>query len=215
MAEYYMFNKPLGCITARCDERHKTVMDYFPEEKRSTLFPVGRLDKDTEGFLIVTNDGSLCYNLMKPENIVKKTYFFHALCKEGRVFGKDEIRKLEKGVGIFKDRDALTAPAKVDIMGTGALRDIKALLVGKDTRVSNRRGDMPIVTGLITITEGKKHQVRRMIGYLGARVVYLKRVCIAGVELDASLPLGNYRPLTEDEIKALFSSFPHPHFRKE
>ena len=70
MKEYYMFHKPRGCITARRDARHATVMDYFPEDKRDELFPVGRLDKDTEGFLLVTNDGALAYNLMMPEREV-------------------------------------------------------------------------------------------------------------------------------------------------
>ena len=77
--EYYLLNKPSGCITARRDPRHKTVMDLFPEEKRDLLFPVGRLDRDTEGLLLVTDDGVLCARLLSPENGIEKTYFFYAL----------------------------------------------------------------------------------------------------------------------------------------
>ena len=92
MMEYYMFNKPSGCITARRDERHKTVMDYFPEEKRDLIFPVGRLDKDTEGFLLVTNDGQLFHELMMPERKVSKTYFFWA---KGTIT-EDKISELDE-----------------------------------------------------------------------------------------------------------------------
>ena len=75
---YYMFNKPRGCITACRDERHKTVMDYFPREEREGLFPVGRLDKDTEGFLIITDDGQLSFRVTSPEHEIEKTYVFYA-----------------------------------------------------------------------------------------------------------------------------------------
>lgn len=197
MLEYYMFHKPRGCVTARRDERHKTVMDYFPEEKRDVLFPVGRLDKDTEGFLIVTNDGNLCFELMKPEHEVPKMYFFWA---QG-ILTEDNIRELESGVSIYKNKE--TAPAKITIEKTANLRDIKELLTGNDTKISNRRGDLPVVCGYITITEGKKHQVKRMIGYAGCRVVYLKRVKIGGVMLDEALPIGQYRALRSDELELL------------
>ena len=203
MAEYYMFNKPVGCISARCDARHKTVMDYFPEEKRNIIFPVGRLDKDTEGFLIVTDDGALCHKLMSPESHIAKTYFFYAICKDGHVFSGEDIKAVESGVRIYKNKDTVTAPSNVNIVGTGVLGDIKGLLCGKDVKLSERRGNMQTVSGFVTVTEGKKHQVRRMIGYLGARVVYLKRVSIGGVELDGSLVPGEYRKLTECELNIL------------
>ncbi len=203
MSEYYMFNKPLGCITARRDLRHKTVMNYFPDEKRDVLFPVGRLDKDTEGFLLVTDDGELCHHLMMPESHIEKMYFFHALCKNGNPFSEKAINLFEKGINIFPDSEALTAPAKLEIIGEGVLSDIKPYLCEKDAKISGRRGELPIVSGYITITEGKKHQVRRMIGYFGARVVFLRRVSINGVMLDKSLPLGEYRSLTNDELMLL------------
>ena len=84
MYDYIMFHKPSGCITARRDERHKTIMDYLPEEIRDTHFPVGRLDKDTEGLLLITNDGRLTRKLLMPEHKVEKTYYFMA---EGEMLG--------------------------------------------------------------------------------------------------------------------------------
>ena len=107
-----MFNKPSGCITARRDERHKTVMDYFPQEKRDLIFPVGRLDKDTEGFLLVTNDGQLFHELMMPERKVSKTYFFWA---KGTIT-EDKISELESGAAIYPDKSELTAPAILKIV---------------------------------------------------------------------------------------------------
>lgn len=97
---YYMFNKPKGCITARTDEKHKTVMDYFPEDMRHILHPVGRLDKDTEGFLIITNDGIFNQRLMHPEFHVPKTYYFHAL----GILDDEKIRKLQSGVELIGEK---------------------------------------------------------------------------------------------------------------
>ena len=202
MKEYYMFHKPRGCITARRDARHATVMDYFPEDKRDELFPVGRLDKDTEGFLLVTNDGNLAFNLMMPEREVPKTYFFWA---QG-ILSEENVSRLECGVSIYKDTERITAPARIEILETSTLRDIKDLLTGDDTKVSNRRGDLPVTSGLITITEGKKHQVKRMIRYAGCRVVYLKRLKIGTLSLDESLPKGKYRELTPEELENIKSA---------
>ena len=202
MKEYYMFHKPRGCITARRDARHATVMDYFPEDKRDELFPVGRLDKDTEGFLLVTNDGNLAFNLMMPEREVPKTYFFWA---QG-ILSEENVSRLEGGVSIYKDTERITAPARIEILETSTLRGIKDLLTGDDTKVSNRRGDLPVTSGLITITEGKKHQVKRMIRYAGCRVVYLKRLKIGTLSLDESLPKGKYRELTPEELENIKSA---------
>ena len=202
MSEYYMFHKPRGCITARCDARQKTVMDYFTDDKRDILFPVGRLDKDTEGLLIITDDGRLCFDLMNPQNEVPKTYFFWA---QG-ILTEDKIRELESGVNIYKNRGAGTAPAKITVESIGLLREIKNLLVGNDIKISNRRGELPVVSGYITITEGKKHQVKRMLGYAGCRVVYLKRISIGEVFLDNNLHPGEYRTLNPCELDKLNKS---------
>lgn len=98
---YYMFNKPMGCVTARHDELHKTVMDYFPEEQRLRLHPVGRLDLDTEGLLIVTDDGKLDGLLMQPGRHVEKQYFFRAL---GNI-DEDKARLIESGIALYHKAD--------------------------------------------------------------------------------------------------------------
>ncbi len=199
MAEYYMFNKPRGCITARRDERHKTVMDYFPEEKRDVLFPVGRLDGDTEGFLLVTDDGELCYKLLRPEHHIPKTYFFIAL----GALTDEKIALLEGGIKIYKNSELITSPAKIEDVRTLTYKDITEHLPEKERRMSERRASLPAVSAFVTITEGKKHQVRRMLRHVGCKIVYLKRVKMAELSLDAALPLGEYRALTDAELEIL------------
>jgi 16S rRNA pseudouridine516 synthase len=199
MLEYYMFHKPRGCVSARCDERHKTVMDYFPEEKREKLFHVGRLDKDTEGLLIITNDGKLCYELMNPEKEVEKTYFFWA---QGKLT-EESIKELEAGADVYNGKQKITSPAKIKIENVATLKDIKGLLCESDLKLSKKKGDLAVTSGYITITEGKKHQVKRMLKYAGCRVVYLKRLKIGGLNLDFDLPPGAYRRLTEEELSKL------------
>lgn len=197
--EYYMLHKPRGCITARRDARHKTVMDIFPEEKRDLLFPVGRLDKDTEGLLIVTNDGMLSFDLMNPAHKVSKTYFFWALGEPS----KEKLSELERGVRIYAGNEDVTSPATVRVLETATLFDISDLLDYEDTKMSKRRGELPVYSGTITITEGKKHQVKRMIRYAGNRVLYLKRLSISGLTLDPELRPGEYRALTDEELSLL------------
>ena len=197
--EYYVFNKPRGCITARRDERHKTVMDYFPEEMRDRIFPIGRLDKDTEGMLIFTDDGPLFYDLMQPDKKVSKTYFFWA---KGNIT-EEKIRELRAGAAIYPDKSILTSPAKLEILERRALIDIKHLLTDEDEKLTRKKGETPVFSGLLTITEGKKHQVKRMIKYAGCKVVYLKRVAIGALSLDENLKLGEYRSLTDKELLKL------------
>jgi len=196
---YYMFNKPATCITARRDPRHKTVMDYFPEELRDVVFPVGRLDKDTEGLLLVTNDGELTFRLLSPNYRKKKTYFFYA---KG-VPDEEKLKELATGVNIYADRDWLSAPAEVNITEKLTLGDIKEFLCEEDRVLAIKKPDLHVIGGFITITEGKKHQVKRMIRYTGPKVVYLKRVSFSGIELDENLKKGEYRALTEEELSIL------------
>ena len=197
-----MFNKPLGCITARRDERHATVMDYFPEEERSILFPVGRLDKETEGFLLVTDDGDLCFRLLRPEHHIPKSYFFVATGS----LSNDEIRLLEDGVKIYKNRDLITSPAKIEDVRALTFADICEYLPEKERRMPERRAAMPACSGIITVTEGKKHQVRRMLRHVGCKIVHLKRIKMGKIPLDPSLPAGKYRPLTDEELEILKNS---------
>lgn len=202
MPRYYMFHKPKGAVTARRDARHKTVMDYFPEEDRDILFPVGRLDKDTEGFLIVTDDGAFTYKLLSPESGISKTYFFYAL----GVPDEEKLAELSRGVSIYKNRTDKTAPAEIEITEHTTLKEISDFIDYDARTLLTRRGELPCVGGFVTITEGKKHQVKRMVRYTGAKVVYLKRVSIGTLPLDPTLPLGEYREMTNEEIIAISKS---------
>ncbi|MBO5945100.1 MAG: pseudouridine synthase [Clostridia bacterium] len=199
MPEYYILNKPQGVITARRDPRHPTVMDLFPEEKREVLFPVGRLDKDTEGLLIITDDGRLNASLLSPQHHVKKTYLFYAL---GTL--SEEVREeIEEGIKLYPTREVHSLPAEVTILGTLPISAIKEKLSPNDTKRSNRRPDTPVIYGTVTVTEGKKHQVKRMLMYGGCRIVYLKRLSMGNLTLDEALLPGEYRSLTEGELSLL------------
>ena len=197
-----MFHKPGGCITARRDERHKTIMDYLPEEIRDTHFPVGRLDKDTEGLLLITNDGRLTRKLLMPEHKVEKTYYFMA---EG-VLDDERLDEVRHGARIYYNRENPTAPSEVEIISTGTLGDVTTPLSEDDRILKMKKPYLPTVEGIVKITEGKKHQVKRMVRYAGARVIYLKRLTMATLSLDESLEKGSYRHLTSEELSALFKS---------
>lgn len=197
---YYMLNKPKGVISACSDARERTVLDLFPEGEREGLFHVGRLDKDTEGLLIVTDDGALCHRLMMPEHKVKKTYRFVAMGE----LSEESARRLESGVDIgSRDKLVMTAPANITIIRVGVIGDYKDRLSPLDLKTAARRPILPVTEGEITVTEGKKHEVKRIIGNAGCRVIYLKRLSIGGLTLDGGLPTGEYRPLTECEIDNL------------
>lgn len=169
--EYYMFYKPAGCVTATTDPVHKTVLDYFEGVSHRELFPVGRLDIDTEGLLLLTDDGPLCHQLLAPGRHVEKTYFARV---EGEL-NQDKIPLFAQGLDIGDEK--LTRPAKLEILKTGECSEI-----------------------LLTITEGRFHQVKRMFEAVGSKVLYLKRVSMGGVVLDETLKPGEYRALKEDEL---------------
>lgn len=168
---YYMLNKPQGVVSATADNHDRTVLDLLKDAPGKDLFPVGRLDKDTEGLLLITNDGELSHNLLSPKKHVDKTYLVET--KEPVV--KDMILKLEQGVDIGEEK--LTLPAKVNKL--------------EDKKIE------------LTITEGKFHQVKRMLKAVDNEVVYLKRLSMGSLKLDTELALGEYRSLTDDEITAL------------
>ncbi len=196
-----MFNKPRGCITACSDARQKTVMDYIPNSEREGLFPIGRLDKDTEGFLILTDDGAFSFNVSNPKSFVEKTYFFWA---KGTL-DDEKIRRLNEGVLIQSKKGILSAPARAEKIEEATLRDISHLLPDEDPVRLNltKRGDVKVTAVKITITEGKKHQVKRMAKAVGMTVVYLERIAIAGVILDRTLVRGAFRSLTDEEIEKI------------
>ncbi|NFR85598.1 MULTISPECIES: pseudouridine synthase [unclassified Clostridium] len=192
---YYMFNKPSGCITATKDNVHKTVFDYFDKDMNG-VFHVGRLDKDTEGLLLLTNDGEFEHKVMYPEKHVEKTYFFWAL---GSLDDEDK-KQLQKGVFIGSN-EALTKPAKIDIHKSGSYIEFKEEIPINSLK---NKDHQPVVSGYLTISEGQKHQVKRMLKAVGCYVIYLKRISIGGLKLDESLKMGDYRDLTELEINSIF-----------
>lgn len=177
---YLMLNKPPGVVSATEDSRDRTVVDlladeYIPFEP----FPVGRLDKDTEGLLLLTNDGKLAHNLLSPRKHVPKTYFAEV---EGKVDGTDAAA-FEKGVEL--DDGYVTMPAKLVILKEGDPAE------GRVSKIE------------LTIMEGKFHQVKRMFQSVGKKVVYLKRIAMGPLLLDEHLSTGQYRELTEDELELL------------
>ena len=181
MCHYYILHKPAGVITATEDNRQDTVMSLLKDVKDvslSKLFPVGRLDKDTEGLLLITDDGELSHRLLSPKKHVEKSYLVHL--KE--VISKDAIQKLETGVDIGDD--ALTLPAKVKVLD--------------DKRIE------------LTITEGRYHQVKRMLLAVGNEVTYLKRISMGGLALPNDLEKGSFRALTESEIALLQNGKENP-----
>ena len=165
-----MLNKPKGVVSATVDNVHTTVIDLINEYKYLDLFPVGRLDIDTEGLLLITNDGTLSHNLLSPKKHVDKTYLLNTNVS----LSDSDMRKLEEGVCLDSE---LTLPAKIE-----KINDLEYLL---------------------TIHEGKFHQVKRMIDALGKKVTYLKRISFGPLILDENLALGSYRYLTDDEILKL------------
>ncbi len=172
--EYYMLNKPAGVISATEDRREKTVVDLITDKKRKDLFPVGRLDRDTEGLLLITNDGELAHRLLSPVKHVDKVYY----AKIDGIVTEADVEAFQKGVDIGEEKP--TRPARLRILISDEVSEIE-----------------------LTIREGKFHQVKRMFHAVGKEVVYLKRLRMGTLVLDESLKTGAYRPLTEEEITKL------------
>jgi len=172
---YLMLNKPQDVVSATWDAKLETVIDLVPEEYlHYDLFPVGRLDIDTEGLLIITNDGVLSHRLLSPKKHVPKTYYAEVL---GEVT-EDDIKAFESGVTL--DDGYKTKPAELKILNSGEYSEIE-----------------------LTITEGKFHQVKRMFESVGKKVEYLKRIKMNELELDEELELGEMRELSDEEFALL------------
>lgn len=176
--EYYMLNKPQGTVSATEDSRYPAVIDLIKDKKRKDLFPAGRLDVDTEGLLLITNDGNLAHCLLSPKKHVDKEYF-------ARITGTlpaDAVQKFQEGLVL--DDGVKTRPAQLTLLNEGSLT----------------------AEVVLTIHEGKFHQVKRMFQALDCQVVYLKRIAMGPLRLDESLKPGQYRSLTAEErtkLKAL------------
>lgn len=168
---YYLLHKPAGVVSATQDKRDRTVLDLLAGEGRSDLFPVGRLDKDTEGLLLITNDGPLAHALLSPGRHVDKEYECHL----AHTFDAHQRELLEQGVDIGEKNPL--EPAVVQIL--------------EDKKIT------------LTITEGKFHQVKRMLHAVGNEVVYLKRIRMGPLVLEETLPKGAFRRLTKEEVESL------------
>ena len=171
---YLMLYKPAGVVSATKDPREKTVLDLIQDKKRKDLFPAGRLDKDTEGLLLLTNDGKLAHEMLSPKKHVDKVYF--ALI-QGKVTTQDQ-EAFRQGVDIGEDK--LTLPADLNILKSDDVSEIE-----------------------ITIREGKFHQIKRMFEAVNKKVIYLRRISFGPLELDPVLHPGEYRKLTEEEIRLI------------
>lgn len=174
--EYFMLNKPAGVVSATEDNKDKTVVDLIKENTKD-IFPVGRLDKDTEGLLILTNDGQLAHNLLSPRKHIDKKYY----AKINGIVDIEHIEQFSKGLNI--NDEYITKPALLDIISVDE---------------ENNQSEI-----YVTITEGKYHQVKRMFKAIGMKVTYLKRISMGKVILDSGLALGEYRHLTGEEINLL------------
>lgn len=188
MYHYYMFNKPFGCVTARRDDRYPTVMDYFKELDNENLSPAGRLDRETTGLLLITDDGVFNQQLTHPSYHKEKTYEFTLLGD----LTPELIEKLESGV-MLKGASEPTAPAKIQVTGHAVMSDILSTLpkeIQKD--IHKNRPEHPVTYGIITICEGKKRQIRRMMKSVHCCVIELKRISIGNIVLDESLAPGDW-----------------------
>lgn len=195
MYHYYMFNKPFGCVCARKDDKHPTVIDYFKELNNPELSPVGRLDRETEGLIIVTDDGKFNQYLTNPANKIEKTYEFIVL---GNISESDR-ETLENGV-YLTGSTRLTAPAKLNINTKMVLSDVYDQLHPEiQESIKNNPKSMPVTLGTISVTEGKKHQVRRMMRAIGCYVIFLKRLSVGEYKLN-SLSAGSYIAIEECNI---------------
>ena len=189
---YIMMNKSAGVISATEDNHHKTVIDLLNDEYRTyDIFPVGRLDIDTEGLLLLTNDGVLSHNLLSPKKHVDKKYYV----KIANPLSEDDIKMLENGIKL--EENFVTKKAKVEIICNGSEKESKNS--DFDENKNNKNENLVY----ITISEGKFHQVKRMFKAVNNEVLYLKRVKIGNLLLDEKLELGEYRELTEEELNNL------------
>ena len=171
---YIMFHKPAGCVSATEDNLNPTVMDFLKGENRNDLFPVGRLDKDTEGLLFITNDGNLAHNLLSPRKHINKTYYV----KIDGTMSESEITQFKEGLDIGDEK--ITLPAMLEFISTGEVSEV-----------------------MVTIQEGRFHQIKRMFQVFGKSVLYLKRISMGSLQLDETLEKGSYRYLTATELKEL------------
>lgn len=194
MKHYYMFNKPFGCVTAHRDDRFPVVMDYFHSLGNDRLSPVGRLDRETEGLLMITDDGVWNQKMTNPAFHVPKTYEFVAL----GTLNEENLQRLSEGV-LLIGSDRPTTGASVTVTGTSILsKVVPHLHPDMQEKLKYNLPDHSVVFGTITISEGRKRQIRRMLKVVGCCVIRLKRISMGELLLDPELKPGEYK---EIEIK--------------
>ena len=177
---YYMMNKPQGVISATEDPKHKTVLDLLDDLARSKeVFPVGRLDIDTHGLLLLTNDGNLAHALLSPKRHVDKTY----LAQVDGIMTQEDVEKFAQGIPL---KDFTCQPAKLELVSVDTEKEESLVRV--------------------IIAEGKFHQVKRMVAYCGKEVVDLQRLTMGTLILDEDLKRGVWRRLSKEELEGLLES---------
>ena len=198
MSVYLMFHKPAGYLSAVRDPQKPTVMEFFPPELRERVHPVGRLDYNTRGLLLFTDDSRVDRALLFPERHVVKKYAFSAI----GVMTPEKIARLETGVFIGSS-GVMSRPARFTMERTCTVEDIKADLppIRRMDYLKNPQG--PAFYGCLEVTEGRKHEVRLMLRAVDCKIMRLCRVEMAGIRLDPDLPEGAYRPLNEAEMAVL------------
>ena len=172
---YIMMNKPKGCVCANVDNLHKTVFEYIDGFEKYNLFTVGRLDIDTTGLLLITNNGSLAHRLTSPKAECPKKYYV----KTNIPFENNDINLMKNGMVLYEEKDKpfTSKPAVLEIIGD--------------------------CEGYITITEGKYHEVKKLCKAVGKTVVELKRISMGDLYLDNTLKEGSWKELTEEELKLI------------
>ena len=188
MYHYYLFHKPFGCVTARRDERYPTVMDWFRELDNPDLSPVGRLDRETEGLLLITDDGMFNRYMTRPEFRKEKIYEFTVLGD----LTEEKRQTLEDGVYLTGDPEP-TAPARITVTGKSTLGDVLPRLHPEIQEKSRHNPmDRPVTFGTLTLTEGRNRQIRRMMKTQRLLVLQLKRVKMGAFALPEDLNPGEW-----------------------
>lgn len=192
MYHYYMFYKPYGCVTAKRDARYPVVMDYFKELGNENLNPVGRLDRETEGLLLITDDGEWNQKMTHPRYKKEKEYEFIVL---GDITEEKRLI-LEQGVFLIGSEEK-TTPARVCVTGKSTLVETLDALNDevREKSVHNRK-EHPVTFGRIVISEGRKRQIRRMMKTVGCLVLGLKRISMGDIILDETLAPGEWKEIT-------------------
>lgn len=190
MYHYYIFHKPAGCVTALRDATHPTILSYLGALDMTKLRPVGRLDYDTEGLLILTDDGAYNQYMTHPADGVEKEYFFWAMGN----FTEEKRKKLESGILLNGEEEAPARPAKLSLVQESKLTEIYNYIRGKQKEhILKNRPDTPVFSGYITVTQGRKHEVKRLLKSIGCCCIYLKRVRMGDVVLPEDLDVGKVR----------------------